>query len=561
VKLNLKTKILGSVCFSGLIFLCVLLFCTSRMGSVNKQYAQIVDQDFPRLVKTMGLQGDFQSASYAMRGFIIDHNAIYLEQYQQAIADFNKDAQVMEKMVQDRDTWEKYKASFREYTGIADQTIAIIQGGGTTADVSAHVKQAGAIVNEADEIIKEYVGVYADQAFNESALITSYANASRTLAMVIGCIGILLSLVLGFFLSNIISKPIKEVAAALNKMAQGDLTIEELSVNTKDEVQAMAEAFNRATNNLKNLIGQVKEDAEQVAAASEEVSASSEEVAKSAAEVSNSIQQVAAGAQEQSASVEETASMMDAMAANIKQVAGTTKHNTEASESAYQAAERGAKALQQATQEMASINEKTNNSANIVKKLGEQSKQIGQIVDVITGIADQTNLLALNAAIEAARAGEQGKGFAVVAEEVRKLAEQSASAAKDIQCLIENTQEDTEKAVEAMEASTQEVASGIVIVNQANEAFGEILTGIKEVASMANQAYEVLNGEMTLAAAEVVKASEAMARVAENSAATSQEVAAAAEEQAATIEEVSSSAESLASIGQDLQNAIGTFKV
>jgi methyl-accepting chemotaxis protein len=561
VKLNLKTKILGSVCFTGFIFLCILLFCTSRMGSMNKQYAQIIDQDFPILVKTMELQMDFQSISYAMRGFIINSDATYLEQYKQAVADFNDDARDMEKMARDRDAWEKYKASFREYTGIAECIIAIIQEGGTVADVSALVRQAGAIVSNADEVVKNRVSFYQELTSRENAQITAYANTSKALALVIGLISILLAVVVGFFLSNMVSKPVKVVAAALNKMADGDLTIEELSVNTKDEVQAMAEAFNRATLNMKKIVGQVKENAEQVAAASEELSAGSEEVARSINEVSNSIQQVAAGAQEQSASAEETSGMMEAMDEHIKQIAGGAKHNAEAAEDAYQAAEKGAGALHQANQQMARISERTNDSAAVVRKLGEQSQQIGQIVDVITGIADQTNLLALNAAIEAARAGEQGRGFAVVAEEVRKLAEQSASAAKDIQGLIVGIQHDTEQAVEEMEADIQEVATGMEVVGLADSSFNEILTGIKEVATMAHQAYDLLNGEMSRSADEVVRAAGEVAKVAQNSAATSQEVAAAVEEQAATIEEVSASAESLARIAQEMQRVVVAFNV
>ena len=122
-------------------------------------------------------------------------------------------------------------------------------------------------------------------------------------------------------------------------------------------------------------------------------------------------------------------------------------------------------------------------SAQVVAKLGERSKEIGQIVDAISGIAGQTNLLALNAAIEAARAGEQGRGFAVVAEEVRKLAEQSQEAAKQIANLISEIQTETDSAVVAMDDGTREVKIGTEVVNTAGQAFKEIVSLIAEVSS------------------------------------------------------------------------------
>jgi methyl-accepting chemotaxis protein len=386
------------------------------------------------------------------------------------------------------------------------------------------------------------------------------AVASRNLILTLVVLCALAAACLGVYFSKGIAQPIVSLAEISDQMAAGDLRVSQLKVAAKDELGRLAASFQRMSGSVRSAVLQVQEGAEQVAAASRELSAGAEETAGSIVEVTNSMQQLAAGAEQQSASVEETSGMMDEMAANIRQVSAATQRNAEAVTGVYQAAEKGNYALQEATRQMGSISEKTNHSAGIIKKLGTQSHKIGQIVDVITGIADQTNLLALNAAIEAARAGEQGRGFAVVAEEVRKLAEQSASAAKEIENLISEIQGDTEKAVTAMEAGTKEVAAGIEVVNRTDVALGEILSMAKEVAEEAGQAVYVLQG-MAQAADEVVTAVNEVAKVAQNSAASSQEVAAAAEQQSATIEEVSASAESLAHIAQDLKKAVGIFQV
>lgn len=178
------------------------------------------------------------------------------------------------------------------------------------------------------------------------------------------------------------------------------------------------------------------------------------------------------------------------------------------------------------------IREVSVQTGEAVTHLGEQSKEIGQIVDVIKGIADQTNLLALNAAIEAARAGEQGRGFAVVAEEVRKLAEQSSISAAQIATLIGNIQRETERAVEVMEKGKLEVAAGLEAVNLAGNSFRTIVVEVNTVVEQIKQV-TVATQQMAIGSSQVVKSVESIGVISEQTAASTQEVSAASEEQAA----------------------------
>jgi methyl-accepting chemotaxis protein len=197
-------------------------------------------------------------------------------------------------------------------------------------------------------------------------------------------------------------------------------------------------------------------------------------------------------------------------------------------------------------------------SAAIVGKLGERSKDIGQIVQTISSIASQTNLLALNAAIEAARAGEQGRGFAVVAEEVRKLAEQSETAAKQIAGLIQETQQDTDKAVHAMQEGSQEVRVGTEVVNGAGQTFREIAQSIAQVSSQVAAIASAIQ-HMADSSQEIVAAVQDIDTVTKSTAEQTQTVSAATEEQSAAMEEIASSSAVLAKLAEELQGTIKQF--
>ena len=253
----------------------------------------------------------------------------------------------------------------------------------------------------------------------------------------------------------------------MNTVAAGDLSETSMGIRSQDEIGRLARSFKQMVGNMRALVKQISSDAEHLAASSEELTASAEQSSQATNQVALSIQEVAGGANEQMNAANEAAAVVTEMSAGIQQIAANASSVSQQSETAAEKAVRGGAAVDKAVSQMSQIEQTVNTSAQVVAKLGERSKEIGQIVDAISGIAGQTNLLALNAAIEAARAGEQGRGFAVVAEEVRKLAEQSEEAAKKIAGLIGEIQVDTDKAVQAMQQGTQEVKTGAEVVNAA----------------------------------------------------------------------------------------------
>ncbi len=377
---------------------------------------------------------------------------------------------------------------------------------------------------------------------------------------VLTVVGVVLIAAALIFFSNGIVKKVVTLTGHINQMADGNLRLEPLTVDSDDEFGQMATGFNNMSKNIRGLIQQMMHSSEQVAASSEELTASSQQAAEAAMHVAQTVTEVSGGMDKQLNSVDTAKQSIDAAFIDINAMTEKAATVTENTEQMAGAADHGAELMRNAMDKMNGIEQSVSNSAQVVKKLGENSKQIGQIVESISAIADQTNLLALNAAIEAARAGEAGRGFSVVAEEVRKLAEQSQQSAEEIKQRITVIQGDTEEAVVAMEAGTNEVALGTQAIREVGEQFQDITA---RVASIKMEMKEI-NREVQTVSNGMQSVVGAMDTIDEVSRATSEEtqtISAAAEEQSASSQEIASASHSLADLAAELQDATGKFKV
>ena len=405
----------------------------------------------------------------------------------------------------------------------------------------------------------------------------------------------------------------REVAGVSERLAGGDLTVE---VRPRSERDALGRSLSEMVVRQQELLGRVKSVAGNVSEASKQLSRAAEQTAQATQQITSTIQQMARGAAEQSGALQQTAGNVEQMSAAVEQIAGGSREqargvdevtgiveqvsasisavsgNARAGADAWQStaasAREGARMTHDTVDGMGRVKHAMDAVSERVTGLGERSEEIGKIVSTIDDIAAQTNLLALNAAIEAARAGEQGRGFAVVADEVRKLAERSSVATKEIAGLVSGIQAGVNEAVTAMVQGSHEAEAGYKLAADAGGALDDILERSQSVGrqveqiSAAAQELQDLSGGMVGAmdqikriveqnaaateqmarnSAEVSKSVEATAGVAEENSAASQEVSASIEEMSAQMEETLAAAQSLADMAEEMERAVAAFKV
>jgi len=346
----------------------------------------------------------------------------------------------------------------------AAQEAAMTHAAGSDRDaVSKAGNEFADQATPATEAIKASLGSVVDsfsKLVDENKEELKADNRSLILTMAVTTfVALGVGIFVAIFLSRGISGATHAVLAQAEAIAAGDLTRDDLKVQSQDELGDLTTAINKMSGSLKRMILAITENAMQVASASEELNTTSQQITANSEETSAQADVVSKAAQAVSQNLQTVATGAEEMGASIKEIA---KNATEAAKVATAAVK---------------VAETTTVT---VSKLGDSSAEIGQVIKVITSIAQQTNLLALNATIEAVRAGEAGKGFAVVANEVKELAKETAKATEDISRKIEAIQTDTKAAVDA-------IASISGVVNQVNDISGTIATAVEEQNATTNE--------------------------------------------------------------------------
>ncbi len=364
-----------------------------------------------------------------------------------------------------------------------------------------------------------------------------YATAGTTfkIGAVVSALVFLAAIVLplgvALLMKALILSPVTRTVEVIEAVAVGDLT-KRIAVDSHDEIGEMAVHFNAFVDKLHEAITHVAQ--------------SSNEVARSANVLDSATEQMASGVEQAAVQVNSVATASEEMSKTSSEIAQNCVTAVRSSEQANRSVTTGETIIQGTIDVMNRISDRVKESSDVIKSLGTRSDQIGQIVGLINDVADQTNLLALNAAIEAARAGEHGRGFAVVADEVRKLAERTSHATKEISDTIRAMQTETKKAVSSMEEGVNEVGIGTTEAAKSGEALKEILSLINKVTGEINQ---------------IAVASEQETATTNEIASNIQQISQVMQETARRIQENSSASSQLADLSKGLEEMVGQFRL
>ena len=371
-------------------------------------------------------------------------------------------------------------------------------------------------------------------------------------------IAMLIAIIL--YITRSIATPITELGKIAEQVAEGNLSHKFSDTDRQDEIGRLHQSFAKMSKNLHDLVQRSLKAADQLAVSSEELTSSAGQSANASQSAAEAVTHIAQSAQQQNDIVDRSIDSVNAMSDEMGKVVNVIHDVAASAAETHKATTEGQSGLHVAVEGMETINGSTKEVADAVNSLYEGSKRISEIVEMITQIASQTNLLALNAAIEAARAGESGKGFAVVAEEVRKLAEQSETAAQQITTLITENSSQIERTFSIMQQQKERVGEGVTQVNEAGKKFdriAELVQGLSErVTSIETLAQRVRQGSaQTVSSVQEIKsASNDVRKEAEN-------VSAVSEEQAASTQEIAAASQTLSQLAHELKETVGRFHV
>ncbi|MEG6586174.1 methyl-accepting chemotaxis protein [Dendrosporobacter sp. 1207_IL3150] len=414
---------------------------------------------------------------------------------------------------------------------------------------------------------QEYFVSYRPIANTDWIAVTTYpkavalqtANDMINRGIEVAMVIIVSFVVVGLYLTRKTLLPLQQMVTSVEKVAQGDLT-QRMHCKSKDEFGQVAIAFNRMTETLQEIVISVKQSSALVFESSSSVASSCKQSQSGSEQSAAAIGNIAAKLVEQGTATIEAKKSLQQLVDTSIEIANNISNTASATDQCAALAVRGRGVISETVDKMLNIKELVQKAGGTVETLAQSTQEIRKISDIIGSIASQTNLLALNAAIEAARAGEAGRGFAVVAEEVRKLAEQSASATKHINEITSKVMLETQGVVKAMQQSYSHVEQGVEIAQTSGDSFGQIVIAVQDVQQQA----ALISGQTEQQAALCQKTMEAVADIsyyAQENTNSAQEIAAISQEQAATAHDIANSIDKLKDMACQLEGLVEQFKV
>jgi len=557
-------QLAGMFALVSILFVSVLSYTLYQFRQAGHEAEIIVTQTSVRLVVVKNAHTDFTRSLLDMRGFLFypDGASVYEQGYRDKIAKSLaavKEVKTQLILPEARDAAEKVESLLTDYILYADTRLIPAKKSNApnfsqiTGEGRQKVQDIDSQFSNLSEIQKKYLDSQGMEVLESS-------RNSVTLAMIASSLIFLVVIGLVFWYSRSMSRRLGTLSHDLTEVGKLDLTGQDLQITRNDEIGDMALTIIQMRKSLRDFVRHIGNNSQTLAASSEEISASVTEHLRAVNVVSQSINDIARGASQNADNINNISATLEEISAGSQQISAGANEVNASTHNAVAEAGKGMSMLDQLVKQNENVNQSMNEITVVTTNLSQGSEKIKGIVNVINGIAAQTNLLALNAAIEAARAGEAGRGFAVVADEVRKLAEQSADATKDIAKIISNMGGEINMAVSTVEQANKEVIKGkesTLTTQQGFKVIIERLEGVRNgVEQIAVAVDETAKGTQTM-----VISVENISSVAHKTLTNSEAVAASVEEQNAGMHEINTNVANLSNLATEMMESVNKFKV
>lgn len=575
MRLNLKNKGLG---FQVTVLMLCIALAAGVVGTIgiygmyqmNGTSNMVYQQDVVPLNQLSELRFDAQGYSIDVAFAVSARTPEERQKFISDITEKNKDVEEhmanyesIPKSSQDADSWKQFKTAWNDYINSSKVTIQDL--------VEGRIEEARTHMYDVDEdkhmmagsIIQKLVDSKMDEVNMHSTVTTNNIfKKSSFISVVLVGIDVIISFLIGWFLSRALSKMMQGFVLNAREIAAGDISQRKKTLwkAWNREGAELLKAFSDMEISLKDMITKVVDMSGQLGQTAQEMRMGAEQSAQAAEQVATSATEIATEAEIQVKIMTENHQRMNYV---IDQLNLTEQHAEKVSLASSRSAElsnKGNLALEKVVVQMDDIETQVQNLSQVIGDVDEKSREIAETVHIIDDIAQQTNLLALNAAIEAARAGENGRGFAVVAEEVRKLAEQVQTSLVDISQRVQEMQQASKSAHQGMKTSMDSVHQGSTYLKEISEQFTVILKAVEESAQLA-QDIEKTVWKIQQDGEQIKVGMQNVVHQAESTSAGTQTTAAAAEQQNASVEELFASAESLNDLAKNLRELMDYFKL
>lgn len=561
--MSISKKMLSS--FSVIIVLMIVtgVISSLKLIEITEKYERVIEDNVKQILITENIRRSIPLQSTATRSYILEDSQEQLDLLNESVESTkNYLSELLQNNNQPEFEDEIQAAIDYQLTvdDIIDEMVTAVQVGDIEQAKQLVMVEASAantlLVNKVEEIQQAKVA-HIDEVKEAAS-----KNAMQGLLSICVFIAIVIIVSIGFviMINRKISTPIKRISEAVEVIAQGDLTQEDIIVKSKDEVRNLADSFNKMKHSLRQIISNTNENASILAISGEELLASTEDVNHLSQSISKNIEVTAQAVEENAYSSNESASAMGETANGVQRIAESTTSLLETAIRSNKVVKSGGQTVVDAQNQMQVIYQSSKQVTDLINKLTTQINEISNISTVITGITEQTNLLALNAAIEAARAGEHGKGFAVVADEVRKLAEESKISATQIVSLTQEIVGDAKTVQQAVGYSLANAQDGVERIKEAGEAFETIHGAINEITDQVTDISSITE-EISASAEQVAASVSQVSSNSQSTAAVAVEVSNAVQEQVAIIEDINSVSKELGENAVNLQKSIQHFKL